>query len=239
MVSLRPLFIRPGDAPAFPDPCGADGEGLVAVGGDLRPERLLLAYERGIFPWYDAEIPLWWSPDPRAIMTPERLHVSRSLRRFLRRTSWHVTVNRAFTTVMVECSRERKDGTWIHPEVVDAYTELYRLGHAHSFEVWDGPTLVGGLYGVQRGGLFAAESMFHRQTNGSKVALCVSLLATFRQGIELFDVQFLTDHLEFMGAFEIPRREYLDRASRVVRKAVDIGALANEDLLGWVRGQLP
>ena len=102
MVSLRPLFIRPGDAPAFPDPRAADGEGLVAVGGDLRPERLLLAYERGIFPWYDAEIPLWWSPDPRAVMTPERLHVSRSLRRFLRRTSWHVTVDRAFSTVMVD-----------------------------------------------------------------------------------------------------------------------------------------
>lgn len=238
MVSLRPLLIRPGDPPVFPDPLAADGDGLVAVGGDLRPQRLLLAYELGIFPWYDGEIPLWWSPDPRAVMTPERLHVSRSFRRFFRKTPWTVTCNRAFAAVMVECSRERADGTWIHTEVIQAYTELFRRGHAHSFEVWDGHTLVGGLYGVQRGGLFAAESMFHRRTNGSKVALCAAVLATFRQGIELFDVQFLTDHLESMGAFEIRRREYLDRAAAAVPKAADIAALRAGDPLTWVREQL-
>lgn len=238
MVSLRPLFIRPGDPPAFPDPRGADGEGLVAVGGDLRPARLLLAYDLGIFPWYDAEIPLWWSPDPRAVMDPERLHVSRSLRRLLRRTEWQVTCNRAFTGVMVECSREREDGTWIHTEVIQAYTELHRLGHAHSIEVWEGAQLVGGLYGVQRGGLFAAESMFHRRTNASKVALCCAVLALFRHGVTVFDVQFLTDHLESLGAYEISRREYLERVRAALGQPAPIAALHALDPLAIARVEL-
>lgn len=231
MVSLRPLFIRPGDPPAFPDPRNADSEGLLAVGGDLSPERLLLAYDLGIFPWYDAEVPLWWSPDPRAVMTAHRLHVSRSLLRFLRHTTFRVTCNRAFRDVMVECSRQRPDGTWIHSEVIQAYTELHRRGHAHSFEVWAGDELVGGLYGVQRGGLFAAESMFHRRTNASKVALCVALLHLFRQGISVFDVQFLTDHLKSLGAFEIRRREYLDRVAAVLDRPVSIPGLTCPNLL--------
>lgn len=238
MVSLRPLFIRPGDPPGFPDPRAADGDGLVAVGGDLRADRLLLAYERGIFPWYDAEVPLWWCPDPRAVMSPERLHVSRSLRRALRSTPWRVTCNQVFTAVMVECSREREDGTWIHTEVIQAYTELHRLGHAHSIEVWEGTELVGGLYGVQRGGLFAAESMFHRRTNASKVALCTAVLALFHQGVSVFDVQFLTDHLESLGAFEISRREYLERVRSALSHPAPIAALARLDPLAVARAEL-
>lgn len=238
MVSLRPLLIRPGDPPVFPDPLAADGDGLVAVGGDLRPQRLLLAYELGIFPWYDGEIPLWWSPDPRAVMTPERLHVSRSFRRFFRKTPWTVTCNRAFAAVMVECSRERADGTWIHTEVIQAYTELHRQGYAHSFEVWDGEQLVGGLYGVQRGGLFAAESMFHRRTNASKVALCTAVLAVFALGIEVFDVQFVTDHLESMGAFEIPRRDYPRRVRTALPRHVPLGALSQRNPLALARAEL-
>lgn len=238
MVSLRPLFIRPGDPPAFPDPHAADGDGLVAVGGDLRPQRLLLAYDLGIFPWYDAEIPLWWSPDPRAVMTLERLHVSRSFRRFFRKTPWRVTCDQAFSAVMVECSRERADGTWIHTEVIQAYTELHRRGFAHSFEVWDGERLIGGLYGVHRGGLFAAESMFHRRTNASKVALCTAVASLFPLGIELFDVQFVTDHLESLGAFELSRQEYLARLRAALPRAVPLARLARQDPLELARAEL-
>src|SRR5688572_3870080 len=167
-----PFFLPAGGPVWFPDPREYDRAGLVAVGGDLSVERLVAAYSRGIFPWYEEGIlPMWWSPDPRALLTPEALHVSRSLRRTLLHSPFTLTWNRCFRTVMTECGRERREGTWVIPEMLDAYERLHRAGHAHSLEVWDGRELAGGIYGVQLGGLFAAESMFHRRDDASKVAL--------------------------------------------------------------------
>jgi leucyl/phenylalanyl-tRNA---protein transferase len=219
----RPAVIRPGGPLAFPDPERSDAEGLVAVGGDLSPARLLLAYERGIFPWYSEGVPpLWWSPDPRAIIDDRSLHVSRSLARELRQKKFRVTFDRAFEVVMRECGRERDDGTWILPEMIDAYVRLHELGHAHSFEAWNGERLVGGLYGVRRGGLFAAESMFHRETSGSKFALVGAVRSLFAAGVLLFDVQFETPHLASLGAATLPRREYLARLAAAVDAPVDL-----------------
>ncbi|MCA9598555.1 MAG: leucyl/phenylalanyl-tRNA--protein transferase [Myxococcales bacterium] len=217
------MLIVPGGPLFFPDPEATDEEGLVAVGGDLSVERLRLAYESGIFPWYDVGLPpLWWSPDPRAIVDPGSLHVSRSMRRVLGSRRFELRRNTLFETVMMECGRGRSGGTWILPEMVDAYRALHERGDAHSFEVFLEGRLVGGLYGVQRGGLFAAESMFHRETNASKVALIGAVNACFSAGIELFDVQFLTEHLASMGAFEISRHEYLSRLAAAVRRRADL-----------------
>jgi leucyl/phenylalanyl-tRNA---protein transferase len=225
----RPVVLAPGSPPGFPDPASADDDGLVAVGGDLSTRRLLAAYESGIFPWYDEGLPpLWWSPDPRAVIEPGELHVSRSLVRELRRGAFDVTFDRAFRRVMTECGSERESGTWILPEMIDAYSSLHELGHAHSFEVWQAGALVGGLYGVQRGALFAAESMFHRVTNASKVALAASVRALSAAGVELYDVQFLTPHLASMGAREIPRRAYLERVAAARRRVVDVSELRRQ-----------
>ena len=214
----RPAVIRPGGPLAFPDPERSDAEGLLAVGGDLSPERLLLAYERGIFPWYSEGLPpLWWSPDPRAVIDDGTLHVSRSLARELRRKKFRVTFDRAFERVMRECGCAREDGTWILPEMMLAYTQLHQLGHAHSFEVWHGKQLAGGLYGVSLGAAFFGESMFSRQRDASKVAL-VELVARLRAGgYRLLDTQFVTDHLRRFGAIEIARPAY--RA--LLRAAID------------------
>jgi leucyl/phenylalanyl-tRNA---protein transferase len=220
-----PLFIPPGGPLYFPNPEPFDDEGLIAIGGDLAPARLLLAYDEGIFPWYEEGLPpLWWSPDPRAVIEPGDLHVSRSMRRFLRSHGFGLSWDRAFGAVMRACAA-REEGTWILPEMIEAYAELHRSGHAHSIEVWKGGTLVGGLYGVQRGALFAAESMFHRATNASKLALieCVERVAA--RGIELVDVQFPTPHLESLGATVIPRAEYRRRLLRSRHKVVELGSL--------------
>ncbi len=216
------MLLDPRAPPEFPDPRDSDAEGLVAVGGDLSPKRLLAAYGRGIFPWYDSGLPqLWWSPDPRAILDVAHLHVSRSLRRVLRHDEFTLSYDRAFTDVMHACA-DRPEGTWILPEMIDAYTRLFKLGHAHSFEVWHAGALAGGLYGVHVGGLFAAESMFHRRTNASKVALVSAVTTLFYAGIELIDVQFVTPHLATMGAHAIPRGEYLDRVAAVRSKRVSL-----------------
>ena len=222
----RPLLIPPGGPIVFPDPERADDEGLLAVGGDLSVPRLLAAYDLGIFPWYDEGLPpLWWSPDPRAVMDPEHLGVSRSMRRVLRQGRLRVSFDRAFARVMEECGRERQGGTWILPEMLDAYIALYAAGHAHSFEVWQGDTLVGGLYGVHRAGLFAAESMFHRVDNASKIALITSMLSLFRTSVTLYDVQFVTAHLATLGAYEVRRSDYLARLARARQREVDLSEL--------------
>jgi leucyl/phenylalanyl-tRNA--protein transferase len=214
-----PVVLPSRGRPAFPDPGLFDGDGLVAIGGDLRPERLLLAYRRGIFPWYaDGSMPMWWSPDPRAVLSPSTLHVSHSLARVIRRGGFALTWNRCFRAVMAECGKCRTEGTWVIDEMLDAYTELHARGSAHSLEVWHDERLVGGIYGVQVGGLFAAESMFHRRADMSKVALVALVRSLFRAGIELFDVQFLTPHLQTMGAELIRRAEYLRRLGRAVRR---------------------
>ncbi len=201
----------------FLDPELADADGLVGVGGDLSPLRLLEAYRRGIFPWFDETSPiLWWSPDPRAIFEMDGLHVSRRLARTVRSGRFTATVDRAFAEVIRGCAHRPGDGVWITPDMIDAYTRLHELGHAHSVEVWHDGELAGGIYGVTVGGLFAGESMFTRIRDASKVAL-VHLMERLRQrGFQLFDVQFLNDHTARLGAIEIPRREYLRR----LRKAV-------------------
>jgi leucyl/phenylalanyl-tRNA--protein transferase len=215
-----PLVLSARQSPSFPDPESADDRGLLAIGGVVSPDWLLEAYSRGIFPWYDQGLPpLWWSPNPRAVLDAERLHVSKSMARVLRQRVFQVSFNRAFEAVMRACGDEREEGTWILPEMVEAYVALHLRGHAHSFEVWDGERLVGGLYGVQLGGFFAAESMFHRATNASKVALICAVRALSAAKIQLFDVQFLTPHLASLGAHTITRREYLLRLGQA-RQAV-------------------
>ena len=222
----QPLFLQPGDPIAFPDPSAFDAEGLVAVGGDLRPERLVAAYASGVFPWYsEGYLPMWWSPDPRAVFEPAGGHVSHSLRKVLKRAAFELSFDTCFARVMRECGRGRTDGTWILPERVVAYEELHRRGAAHSLEVWVDRELVGGIYGVQVGGLFAAESMFHRRRDMSKVALVALLQSLTAAGIELFDVQFATPHLQSLGAVELPRREYLRRLTVVRDLTVDLRGL--------------
>ncbi|HLJ94480.1 MAG TPA: leucyl/phenylalanyl-tRNA--protein transferase [Gemmataceae bacterium] len=190
----------------------ADETGLVAIGGDLRPERLLKAYRGGIFPWYDEGEPIcWWSPNPRAIFELDSLYISRRLRRTLRSRRFQVTVNQDFGGVIRGCAQGRAEGTWITPEMIHAYEELHALGYAHSVETWDEDLLVGGVYGVAIGGFFAGESMFTQRSDASKVAL-VHLVERLRQrGFRLFDIQFLTAHTTRLGAVEILRAQYLAR----------------------------
>lgn len=196
----------------FPDPRRARSDGLVAIGGDLSVERLLLAYRSGVFPW-SAEPITWWSPEPRAVFDLEAIHVSRSLARSLRKGGFEISFNRDFPAVIAACAAapRREGGTWISPAFIAAYGALHRAGHAHSVEVWRNGELVGGIYGVAAGGLFAGESMFHRVTDASKVAL-VHLAARLRErGFRLFDTQMVTPVTESLGAKTIPRGLYLLR----------------------------
>jgi len=210
---------RPWVLPEFSTP-----EGIVGVGGDLRPGSLLEAYAHGIFPWFNPGDPIiWWSPDPRAIFDLRDFHVPRRLAATIKQNKFRVTTDMRFRAVMEGCAADREEGTWVTAEMIDAYTELHERGHAHSLEVWLGDDLVGGIYGVALGGFFAGESMFHRVRDASKVAL-VSLLTRLRdRGFELFDTQILNDHTEQFGAFEIPRAEYLRRLANAVRKPAEFG----------------
>ncbi|WP_318375083.1 leucyl/phenylalanyl-tRNA--protein transferase [Enterobacter sp.] len=197
---------------AFPSPEGAlrEPNGLLALGGDLSPARLLMAYQRGIFPWFSPGDPiLWWSPDPRAVLWPEQFHLSRSMARFHKRSPYRVTLNHDFGQVIAGCAQDRDEGTWITPDVVLAYHRLHELGYAHSIEVWEGDELVGGMYGVSQGALFCGESMFSRRVNASKTALLVLCEDFLRQGGQLIDCQVLNEHTASLGATDIPRREYL------------------------------
>lgn len=206
----------------FPDPRRAPRHGrfagLVAVGGDLSVPRLLLAYRSGIFPWSDDPL-TWWSPDPRAIFELDRFHLPRSLARTLRSGKYRTTVNRAFRAVIEGCAAPGPGRleTWISPAFIEAYTALHRAGHAHSVECWQGGELVGGIYGVAVGGLFAGESMFHRARDASKVAL-VALVERLRErGFALFDIQMRTPVTRLLGAVEISREEYLRRLAGAVK----------------------
>ncbi|MGE3806428.1 MAG: leucyl/phenylalanyl-tRNA--protein transferase [Gemmataceae bacterium] len=198
----------------------ADESGLVAIGGNLQPARLLEAYRRGIFPWYDEDLPVcWWSPDPRAIFEFDGLHVARRLQRTLRSSRFTVTANLDFAGVMQGCAC-RAEGTWITREMYEAYLELHRLGHAHSLEVWCTGQLVGGIYGVALGGFFAGESMFSFVSDASKVALVHLVDRLNTRGYQLFDIQMLTDHTRRLGAIEIPRVEYLRRLRQALAQPV-------------------
>jgi leucyl/phenylalanyl-tRNA--protein transferase len=195
----------------LPDPATADDDGVVGIGADLAPGTLVDAYRRGIFPWPHPGVPLpWFSPDPRGVVALDRIHVSRSLRRTLRGCGWTATVDAAFAAVLAACGDDRGEaGTWITPAMARAYRRLHDLGWAHSVEVWDGDRLVGGLYGVQAGGVFTGESMFHREPDASKVAL-LELVTRFRAaGGRLVDVQLTTPHLRSLGAEDLPRRRFL------------------------------
>lgn len=196
----------------FPDPRKARSDGLVAVGGDLSVPRLLAAYRSGLFPW-TADPVTWWSPDPRGVFDLQDIHVPRSLRTVLNRGEFEVTFDEAFAQVISVCSEVPRgdQDTWITTEFIEAYVEMHRSGHAHSVEVWKDGELAGGLYGVAIGGFFAGESMFHRVSNASKVAL-VRLQERLRdRGFLLFDTQMVTPATVIMGPGEIRRSEYLKR----------------------------
>ncbi len=202
----------------FPLPDLAEPDGLLAVGADLTPPRLLLAYSSGIFPWFNPDDPiLWWSPDPRCVLEPDGIHLSRSLRHTLRRGGFTVSCDRAFLEVIRACAEVRLEpggGTWLGRDMIAAYQRLHELGYAHSVECWQDSELVGGLYGICLGRCFFGESMFHRATDASKVALAWLCRRLQENGFELIDCQLPNPHLLRLGAREIPRGEFLDRLRR-------------------------
>jgi leucyl/phenylalanyl-tRNA--protein transferase len=209
-----PYLLAPDDPYArFPDVSEAltEPDGLLAIGGDLGVNRLVNAYRHGIFPWFSAGDPiLWWSPDPRTVLTPKDIRISRSLRKLLRKGLFSVTIDRDFAAVIRGCAEPRADGggTWLVPEMIDAYIALHAAGVAHSVEVWRDDALVGGLYGVAIGGVFFGESMFSRTDNASKIALVQLCQYLDSRGFELIDCQVLTEHLLSLGAEQIPRRRF-------------------------------
>jgi leucyl/phenylalanyl-tRNA--protein transferase len=206
----------------FPPPELARDDGLLAVGGDLSPERLVLAYENGIFPWTSEGAPLlWWSPDPRFVLFPEELHVGRTLRKLQRHPPYRLSLDEAFAQVIRSCAatpRPGQDGTWIREDIIDAYIRLHELGIAHSVEAWEGDVLAGGLYGVALGSVFCGESMFAHRPNASKLAF-VALVEQLRAwGYTVIDCQIFTEHLERFGARELDRDEFLVLLDEGVRR---------------------
>ena len=210
----------------FPDPRDATPEGIVAVGGEPRPDILLEAYRRGIFPWPVEGYPLlWFSPAERAILEFRELHVPRSLAKEKRRTSLRFTIDRDFPSVIRACAgvaRAHEDGTWITRQMIRGYCEFHRRGHAHSVEAWEGETLVGGLYGVDAGGAFAGESMFYLRPGASKLALLFLIEHLQSRGLDWMDIQVLTPHMEALGAREISRDEFLDKLARAQRRGLKL-----------------
>jgi len=205
---------------AFPEVESAlrEPNGLLALGGDLRPQRLCQAYRRGIFPWFNPGDPiLWWSPDPRTLLYPARFHASRSLRKVLRRAEHRVSLDQDFGAVIRACAapREPDGGTWLVPEMIAAYERLHELGFAHSVEVWLEGELVGGLYGVAIGAAFFGESMFSRASNGSKIALAHLCAQLHDWDFKLIDCQMRTEHLISLGAAEVPRADFIRRLEQL------------------------
>lgn len=205
----------------------ADPDGLLAVGGDLSCERLTTAYSLGIFPWYSDDQPImWWSPDPRAVMYPDKLHISKSLKKKMRQKNYQLTVNRDFEQVIRSCAEvprskshgelaennldesEQTDDTWITEDMLEAYIALHHQKQAHSFEVWEGEELIGGLYGIAAGAVFSGESMFHRRTDASKIAFALSCMQIKKWGYILLDCQIMNPHLKSLGVEELPREHF-------------------------------
>ncbi len=211
----------------FPPLEHALSDGLLAAGGDLSVERLLAAYEQGIFPWFNKNNPiLWWSPDPRMVLQTNKIAISKSLRKTIRKNTFSVTFDKAFSEVMTSCSLPRpnqdlpaENCSWIHPEMIKAYNTLHELGYAHSVECWQEDQLVGGLYGVAIGKVFFGESMFSRATDSSKVALAALCQQLSRWGIPLIDCQVHSDHLARLGAKEIPRSEFVEHLQQLTKQA--------------------
>jgi len=208
----------------FPDPYNAPGDYPLAIGGDLSPERLIFAYSLGIFPWYSEDEPiLWWSPDPRMVLFPDELKISRSLKKVLKNKGFEVRFNTAFEDVIKNCAtvkRKGQDGTWLTPEMIEAYIKLHKLGFAHSVETYLEGKLVGGLYGVAIGGVFFGESMFHKVSDASKVAFVHLVKRLKEKNFDIIDCQQSTPHMARFGAREIPRKEFLDIISKSIHKKV-------------------
>jgi leucyl/phenylalanyl-tRNA--protein transferase len=203
----------------FPPVHLAEPDGLLAIGGDLSTERLLLAYRNGIFPWYEGEHILWWCPDPRFVLVPSELKVSKSMQQLLRRKAFEFTVNKAFPEVINSCktiSRRGQEGTWITDEIKEAYTRLHYQGYAHSAEVWQNGELVGGLYGVRLGKMFFGESMFSKVSNASKYAFISYVQQLITEGVQLIDCQVYTEHLESLGAKMMPREKFIRELKRLI-----------------------
>ena len=201
------------DELVFPSVENANAEGLVAVGGDLSPERLVLAYENGIFPWFNEDtLILWWSPDPRMVLFPDKIRISKSMRKIFKSNRFTLTKNSNFELVLDYCSkveREGQEGTWITPNMKKAYLKLFEKGIAHSYEVWENNTIVGGLYGIDLGHVFCGESMFSLVSNASKFAFINLAKELADKNYKLIDCQVYTEHLESLGAEEISRKEFV------------------------------
>lgn len=197
----------------FPPLEEADHAGLLAAGGDLSTERLLLAYRKGIFPWFEGDIPLWWSPNPRFVLFPNQLYISKSMQQVMKRNLFHYKQNTNFAGVINGCriaERTGQAGTWITMDMMKAYKELHAKGFAHSFESWQNAQLVGGLYGIKIGNIFFGESMFATVSNASKAAFIWGVQQLQAQGVQLIDCQVHTQHVESLGAVHIDRKEFLD-----------------------------
>lgn len=203
----------------FPPVHLAEPDGLLAVGGDLSTDRLLLAYRNGIFPWYEGHHILWWCPDPRFVLTPDKLKISKSMMQLLKRHAFTFTINKAFTEVINNCkniSRQGQDGTWITDEIKEAYTRLHHAGYAHSAEVWQDGQLVGGLYGVRMGKIFFGESMFSKMSNASKYAFISYVQHLKKEGVQLIDCQVYTEHLESLGARMMARSSFIQQLKTLI-----------------------
>ena len=228
-----PIFRLTDDPTVMPDPALAEPSGLLAVGGDLSPDRLLNAYATGVFPWFEQGQPiLWWSPDPRLVLDPEHLHVSRSLRKTARSGRFEVRFDTAFSSVIRACAKKRRPGqkgTWITPSMIAGYERLFERGDAHCAEAWRDGQLVGGLYGVGVGGAFFGESMFADEPDASKVAFLGLLEFLFARGIDLVDCQVTTSHLQSFGAYELPRARFLERLGAACAKESSRGRWRAEE----------
>lgn len=206
----------------FPPPEAADEDGLLAVGGDLSAERLLLAYKKGIFPWYDGPVPLWWNPDPRLVLFPEKLRISTSMKQVMRSGQFSFTRNKCFREVISQCGLTPRKGqngaTWVTPPLIDAYNELHKMGYIHSFEAWQDGVLAGGLYGMLMGRVFFGESMFAHISNASKAAFIWSVEQLMGEGVRLIDCQVETPHLVSLGAELIDRRTFQQMLERWIER---------------------
>jgi leucyl/phenylalanyl-tRNA---protein transferase len=204
----------------FPPVHLSEPDGLLAMGGDLSTERLLLAYRQGIFPWFDGDTPLWWCPDPRFVLLPEELKVSKSMKQLLRKQAFQFSINKAFKDVINNCkttARKDQDGTWITHEVKASFIRLHELGYAHSAEVWLNNELVGGCYGVRLGNVFFGESMFSKTSNASKYAFISYVEQLKKEGVALIDCQVYTEHLESLGAKMIARQTFINLLDKLIR----------------------
>ncbi len=209
---------RLGNEPIFPPPNLAEEDGLLAVGGELNSAFIIEAYARGIFPWFNIEEPiLWWSPNPRSVIFVKDIHISKTMKKILKKSEYSVSLDRDFEGVIGNCRNTREE-TWITDGIEDAYRELYKRGVAHSVEVWHGKELIGGLYGIALGKVFYGESMFSKEANSSKLALIKLCNYLEKLGFRMIDCQIHNNHLESMGAIEIPRDKFLNILNEDIQK---------------------